>query len=59
MKTSREPPIVILKSDYETLRGFVSVSNLSPIADYLADELDRARVEGGADPRGDGAAMGY
>lgn len=44
MKTSREPPIVILKNDFEKLRGYASASGLSPVADYLANELDRADV---------------
>jgi regulator of nucleoside diphosphate kinase len=44
MKTSREPPIVVLKNDLEKLRGFTSATNLSPVADYLATELERARV---------------
>jgi regulator of nucleoside diphosphate kinase len=44
MKTSREPPIEICREDYEKLKGFVAAANLSPVADYLADELERARV---------------
>src|SRR5688500_6575716 len=44
MKTSREPPIVIVRNDLEKLSGFLSASNLSPVASYLADELARARV---------------
>jgi regulator of nucleoside diphosphate kinase len=44
MKTSREPPIEIFKEDYEKLKGFVAAANLSPVADYLANELERARV---------------
>jgi regulator of nucleoside diphosphate kinase len=44
MKSSREPPIVIVKNDFERLRGFASATNLSPAADYLASELERACV---------------
>lgn len=44
MKASREPPIVILKNDFEKLRGYASSSGMSPVSDYLANELDRANV---------------
>lgn len=44
MKASREPPIVILKNDFEKLRGYAVAANLSPVADYLANELERADV---------------
>jgi hypothetical protein len=44
MKTSREPNIAILKNDFEKLRGYASIASLSPIADFLANELDRAHM---------------
>ena len=44
MKSLREPPIVIVKNDFERLRGFALATHLSPVADYLANELERARV---------------
>jgi regulator of nucleoside diphosphate kinase len=44
MTNSREPPIVILKNDLEKLRGFASVASRSPVAEYLANELERALV---------------
>lgn len=44
MKTLREPPITILRHDVDRLRGFASAANPSPVADYLAVELERARV---------------
>jgi regulator of nucleoside diphosphate kinase len=44
MKTSREPPITITKTDLEKLKNFTSAAHLSPVADYLANELERATV---------------
>lgn len=47
MKDSREPPIVIVKDDFEKLKGYVAATALSPVAEYLANELDRAQVING------------
>lgn len=44
MKTSKEPPIVVLKSNFKLLRPLTSNPHSSSIADYLANELDRARI---------------
>lgn len=44
MITTSDPPIVVAKSDLDRLRPFVAMTYRSPVADYLAEELSRARV---------------
>jgi len=44
MKTSHEPPIIIFRDDLDRLRGFLLTSKLSPAANYLANELERAEI---------------
>jgi regulator of nucleoside diphosphate kinase len=41
---NREPPITVVKDDLEKLSKLVVLGNLSPTAEYLAYELDRAHV---------------
>lgn len=42
MKTNREPPITVLKDDLNKLRPLAG--HASPVGDYLANELERARI---------------
>lgn len=52
MKTSREPPIVVVRDDLDKLKALATVE--SPVADYLANELERAQV---VDSPADAAAV--
>jgi regulator of nucleoside diphosphate kinase len=41
---NREPPITLIKDDFDKLSRLAALRNNSPVADYLAYELDRAQV---------------
>jgi len=49
---NREPPITLVKDDFNKLSKLAALRSNADVADYLAHELDRARVvddpEGGA-----------
>jgi len=44
MNVNREPPITLAKDDFNKLSMLTTLRNTSPIAAYLAHELDRAEV---------------
>jgi regulator of nucleoside diphosphate kinase len=44
MNLDREPPITLTKDDFDKLSKLAALRNNSPIAEYLAHELDRAEV---------------
>jgi regulator of nucleoside diphosphate kinase len=44
MSSNREPPITLIKKDFDTLSKLAGLRNHSSVAEYLADELDRAHV---------------
>jgi len=44
MNPTREPPITLVKADVDKLSKLAALRGNSPIAAYLANELDRAHV---------------
>jgi len=58
MNLNREPPIILIKDDFDKLSKLAALRNNSPVAEYLAHELDRAEVVEGPSRAGSIARLG-